>query len=80
MSFTIRKVFRNFPVAKTLGSKCKGPGFNPSSGKWIPHASTKDPACCKHKISRATTKTWRSQKKKREGGEMSLESILTSRQ
>ena len=28
-------------VAKTLGSQCKGPGFNPWSGNQIPHAATK---------------------------------------
>ena len=49
MGFSIRNVFRNFLVAKNLRSQCKGPGFNPSSGKWIPHASTKDPARCDHK-------------------------------
>ena len=61
MCFTIRNVFRNFLVAKNLCSQCKGPGFNPLSGKWIPlrtlHAATT-------KISPATAKTWYSQKKK----------------
>ena len=29
------------PVAKTPCSQCRGPGFNPWSGNWIPHAATK---------------------------------------
>ena len=35
--------FRNFPggpVAKTLCPQCRGPGFNPWSGNWIPLATT----------------------------------------
>ena len=43
-----RKV-RNFPggpMAKTPCSQCGGPGFDPWSGNWIPHAATKDPSCC----------------------------------
>ena len=55
-------MFRNLLVAKNLCSQCKGPGFNPSSGKWIPlrtlHAATT-------KISPATAKTGYSQKKKK---------------
>ena len=38
----IKRNERNFagdPVVKTLGSQCRGPGFNP--GNWIPHAATK---------------------------------------
>ena len=47
--------FRDFPggpVAKTLHSQCRGPGFNPWSGNWILHTATKqshataeDPTC-----------------------------------
>ena len=33
--------FPGGPVAKTLSSQCKGPGFNPWSGNWIPHVTTK---------------------------------------
>ena len=29
------------PLAKTPHSQCRGPGFNPCSGKQIPHISTK---------------------------------------
>ena len=46
---------RGFPgdlVAKTLHSRCRGPGFAPRSGNEIPHATTKglhvpakDPTC-----------------------------------
>ena len=28
------------PVAKTLCSQCREPGFDPWSGNWIPHATT----------------------------------------
>ena len=45
--------FPGGPVAKTPGSQCRGPRFNPWLGNWIPHATTKslhptakDPACC----------------------------------
>ena len=47
--------FRDFsggPVAKTPRSQCRGPGYNPWLGNYIPHAaaksfcaSTKDPVC-----------------------------------
>ena len=44
--------FPGGPMAKTLHSQCWGPGFNPWSGKEIPHAATKsshaptkDPMC-----------------------------------
>ena len=53
---SIRKISKDFPacpVAKTLSTQCRGPGFNPWLGNWIPHAETKssnaaikDPACC----------------------------------
>ena len=35
------------PVAKALGSLCRGPGFNPWLGNWILHAAVKikDPVC-----------------------------------
>ena len=33
--------FPGGPVAKTLHSQCKGPGLNPWSGRYIPHATTK---------------------------------------
>ena len=36
--------FRDFPggpVARTLCSWCRGPGFSPWSGDWIPYAATK---------------------------------------
>ena len=39
-----RSGFRDLPgdpVAKTPCSQCRGPGFNPCSGTWIPHAATK---------------------------------------
>ena len=32
-------------VAKTLRSQCRGPGFNPWSGNWIPRATAKDLTC-----------------------------------
>ena len=38
--------FPGGPVAKTLHSQCRGPGFNPWLGNYMPHA---------------TTKTWQSQ-------------------
>ena len=28
-------------MAKTLRSQCRGPGFDPWSGNWIPHATKK---------------------------------------
>ena len=37
-------VGENFPggsVVKTPCSQCRGPGFDPCSGNWIPHATTK---------------------------------------
>ena len=44
--------FHGGPVAKTPHSQCRDPEFDPQSGSWIPHASTKhlhaaakDPAC-----------------------------------
>ena len=33
--------FPHGPVAKLPSSQCKGPRFNPWSGNWIPHATTK---------------------------------------
>ena len=33
--------FPGGPVAMTLRSQCRGPGFNPWSGYWILHATTK---------------------------------------
>ena len=38
--------FPGGPVAKTPHSQCRGPGINPWLGKYMPHAATKDPACC----------------------------------
>ena len=35
--------FPGGPVLVVLHSQCRGPGFDPWSGYWIPHASTKDP-------------------------------------
>ena len=35
------KDFPDSPVAKTLRSQCRGPGFNPWSGNLIPYAATK---------------------------------------
>ena len=29
------------PVAKTLHSQCRGPGFDPWSGKSVPHTATR---------------------------------------
>ena len=42
-SSRIRKLadFPAGPVAKTPHSQCKGPGFDPWTGNWIPHAATK---------------------------------------
>ena len=37
--------FPGGPLAKTLCSQCEGPGFDLWLGNWIPHATTKDPAC-----------------------------------
>ena len=34
--------FPGGPVAKTPCSRCRGPGFDPWSGNWTPHAPTKD--------------------------------------
>ena len=42
--FSIIRHYREFPggpVAKTLYSQCRGPGFNPWSGNWIPQATAK---------------------------------------
>ena len=33
-------------MAKTLWSHSRGPGFDPRSGTWIPHAAAKDLVCC----------------------------------
>lgn len=41
----VGKDFPGGPVAKTLRSQCRGPGFNPWSGGYIPHVTTKDPSC-----------------------------------
>ena len=54
--------FPGGPVAKTLPSQCRGPGFNPWSGNQVPHAAiqssqqatktpcatmkVEDPMCC----------------------------------
>ena len=48
--------FPGGPVAKTPGSQCRGPGFDPWPGTQIPYTVTKnshtvtkkiaDPACC----------------------------------
>ena len=61
------------PVAKTLSSQCRGPGFEPWSGNYIPHASTKSRMPLL-KISLTATKTQCSQtnkhKKKRMGGDI----------
>ena len=47
--------FPGGPVAKTLCSQCKGPGFNHWLGSWIPQGTTKDPTCCnKDQRSRVT--------------------------
>ena len=45
--------FPGGPVVKTPCSQCRGPGFDPWSGKYIPHATSKSP--------HATTKTQCSQ-------------------
>ena len=54
-SFMLKKLwdFPGGPVSKALCSQCRGPGFNPWSGNYIPHAATKSshattkvPACC----------------------------------
>ena len=38
--------FPSGPGTKTLHSQCRGTGFDPWSGNWIPYATTKDPTCC----------------------------------
>ena len=38
--------FPGSPVAKTPCSQCRGPGFDPWPGNQMPHATTRDPACC----------------------------------
>ena len=48
--------FPGGPVARTPSSQCRGPGFNPWSGNWIPHAATKDLACKQAKTSNAAMK------------------------
>ena len=40
-----KKDFPSGPVAKTLHSQCRGPGFDPWLGNWIPHTTMKDPKC-----------------------------------
>ena len=37
--------FPGGPVAKTLCSQCRGPGFTLWLESYIPHATTKDPMC-----------------------------------
>ena len=37
--------FLDCPVAKTLCSQWRGPGFDPSSGNWMAQAEAKDPTC-----------------------------------
>ena len=49
------------PVAETLCSQCKGPGFSPRWGNWIPHATTKNSHATIQKISHSATKTQCSQ-------------------
>ena len=39
--------FPSVPVAKTLHSQCRGPGFDPWSGNLIPHAANKSYAAAK---------------------------------
>ena len=44
MSLLKRHLLQDFPggpVAKTLHSRCRGPGFDPWSGSYIPQASTR---------------------------------------
>ena len=42
---TYSRDFPGGPVVKTLYSQCRGPGFNPWSGNYVPHTTTKDLAC-----------------------------------
>ena len=57
--------FPGGPVAKTPCSQCRGPGFDPWSGIYIPHAATKSlHAVTKSCTPCATTKTWHSQIKR----------------
>ena len=44
------------PVAKTLLCQCRGFGFDPWSGNWIPHAETKSLHATSKKISHTATK------------------------
>ena len=37
--------FPGHPVAKAASSRCRGPGFDPGSGKYILHATMKDSTC-----------------------------------
>ena len=55
--------FPGGPVAKTLSSQCRSPGFEPWSGNYVPHAATRSlmPLL---KISLTTTKTQYSQTNK----------------
>ena len=41
----IHRDFPGGPVVQTPSFQCKGLGFSPSSGNWIPHATTEDPTC-----------------------------------
>ena len=48
MTLCVKTHLREFPVgseARILSSACRGPGFDPWSGNWLPHAATKDPEC-----------------------------------
>ena len=55
--------FPGGPVAKTLSSQCRGPGFDPGVREADSHAPTKDLSRQNEagKILHATTKTWSSQ-------------------
>ena len=59
--------FPGDPMAKTLSSQCRGPGFNPWSGtrSHMPQLKKKKKKSCmlqsRFKTPRAATKTWYSQ-------------------
>lgn len=68
-----RSELGDFPgglAAKTPSLLCRAPGFDPWSGNWMPHASTKIPrVTTTEKMLRAAAKTRCSQKEIKEGSE-----------
>ena len=59
----VERDFPGGPMAKTPGSQCMGPGFNPWSENWILHDTTERLRVLqwRQKIPHASTETWHNQ-------------------